>query len=505
MDERKPENLHDDRSAPMAVGDQRLERHIGFFGGTLLNSSGGCMLLVWVLGALFSMIGLTTFLELGTMLPRSGGEKVYLGYAFPEPKQLVSFLYMATFGILSNGGAIGSGAIAFGQNMIYAVNRDVQVDDWQARGVGVAAIVFWVIICSFSSKIAMRCSNVFVILTVLLLFFLVGVGFAGLVGQLPDRPDLRTNFSFDHTSPSLGSLASGMYFVIYSYTGYFNLQRVTDELVDPIKNLPRCGIASIALTGVLYVLANVAYLSVLSTNEISGSNVTVASALFDKAFGGNVFGAHILPALIAFSSFGFVVTYSASRTILEYAREGMLPFDGFFSHVNSKLNTPVRALFFVGAVSVVFVLAPPPGAAYEFTLSFINYGDYIFIGLCGVAVLVLRRTAPDLHRPIRAPISLVTLFVAICAFLTVVVFIPPTGDITPYPYFVPYVCWIGIVVLCVGLWYVKVVKYRALETSYNQEIRSIGNNSNETFENTFKQVSPASSSSQVLKSKKLWA
>jgi amino acid transporter len=100
-----------------------------------------------------------------------------------------------------------------------------------------------------------------------------------MAGVLPDRPSLETNFSFQGTVHNAGSYANALYFVIYSYGGYYNLQRVTDELINPLVNLPRCGATSIVFAATLYLLANCAYLAVLPLEIIKSSNLTVAANL----------------------------------------------------------------------------------------------------------------------------------------------------------------------------------------------------------------------------------
>lgn len=86
---------------------------------------------------------------------------------------------------------------------------------------------------------------------------MICVGFAGLAGRLPEQPDLKENFSFDGTLNSAGSYANAIYYVIYAYGGWYNLNYVIDELKDPIVNLPRCAITALSLTTILYFLANV--------------------------------------------------------------------------------------------------------------------------------------------------------------------------------------------------------------------------------------------------------
>ncbi|ORX47744.1 amino acid transporter [Hesseltinella vesiculosa] len=488
------------RLAPLAVGDQKLQRHLGYFSGTMINigqiigtgifsnpalillntGSGGMMLILWVIGAFSALSGLLTFLELGTMLPRSTAEKEYLAYAFPKPRQLASFVFMTMIAIVSYSAGIAQGSTAFGSNIVYSIYAGEKTNDWQARGFAAFGLTFWVVVNMLSAKAAIRFNNFFTILKIALLLLLICVGFAGMSGRLPDRPDYAINFSFQGTLNNAGSYANAIYYVIYSYSGYYNLQKITDELKDPIRNLTRCGISALAFTTVLYMLANIAYLAVLPLDKIRDASITVAARLFTTAFGG-VFGSQVLPVFVGLSSFGYigasigpVVMYSGSRVILEFAREGYMPFHRFFSHVHPKFNTPIRALMLKYSISLIFLLAPPPGSTFQFIMSFSNYGGYFFSGLCGVGLILLRRREPDLRRPIKAPLPLVLFSMAVSLYSLVFVFIPPTNKPSGYPYWVPYIVSISFGIACIGLWYLKMYTFNGLDDSYNNDIREIG-------------------------------
>ncbi|KAI9303096.1 amino acid/polyamine transporter I [Cunninghamella echinulata] len=494
----KPNSQNDadvpDGIAPMAVGDQKMSRHITFFGGTMFTiggiigtgifsnssyilqstGSGGMMLLMWAIGALFACCGLATYLELGTMLPRSGAEKEYLSYIYPHPRQLVPFIYMIICGVLVRCGELAQASIVFGENIIYSMHNGQQMNQWAAQGFGVFCITFWITVNIFSYKCAVRFNNFFSMLKIALLVLLVCIGFAGLAGRLPKQPNLKENFSFNGTLTNLGSYANGIYFVIFSYSGYYSVQTVTDELKDPIRNLPRIGVTSIFFVTIIYILANVAYLAVLPLDVIRESKLTVAADLFSAAFGG-VFGTRVLPIFVGLSSFGFVgiSTYAGSRVVLEFSRQGHLPFDRFFSKLHPTLQTPIRSLMLIYVITLIFMLGLPPGTAFEFIMSFVIYGEHIFATLCAIGVLILRRREPNTKRPIRAPVIAVLVYSGICIFTNVFVFITPK-TLPPYPYYAPYLCTVGFIFICVGLWYIKMYLYNGLENSYNNSIKKEG-------------------------------
>ncbi|KAI8328075.1 amino acid/polyamine transporter I [Blakeslea trispora] len=504
-DAQQPVNL-----APIAVGDQKLDRHLGFFSGTMMNvgymvgtgifssptfildycGSGAMMLVLWTVGAVFAGTGMWSYLELGTMLPKSGGTQEYLSYEFTKPKQLVAFLFMIMVGILSSGSGIASSAVAFGENIMYAIGGPDYRNDWQSRGFAIFCLTFWLVLNTLSSKMAIRVNNLFTVIKVVLLILLICVGFAGLAGRLPNKPDVHENFSFIGTTNNPGSFASAIYYVIYSYDGWYNLNYVMDELKDPIKNLPRCAISALSLTTALYILTNVAYLAVLPIQVIKSSNLTVAANLFNTAFGGT-FGLRVLPVFVGLSSFGYVGVsfYSGSRIVLEAARKGFLPYDRFFSRVQPKLQTPISSGVLLYVISLIFLLAPPPGSVFQFVTAFSGYGSYFFSALSVVGLLILRRTEPTLERPIRVPVIISIIFIVICSYTLVFVFIPQpsSGD---YPYWLPYMVSIILCICSTGLWHYKVNIKNSLETSYNAEISM--RNQTEDQTTTFSETLPPS-------------
>ncbi|KAI9261734.1 amino acid/polyamine transporter I, partial [Sporodiniella umbellata] len=380
----------------------------------------------------------------------------------------MSFLFMIIVCIFGCSSSLAQGSVVFGSNMVYAIGGPDYKNDWAVRGFAVFCLLFWLVLNVVSSKNAIRANNIFTVLKVLILILLICVGFVGLSGHIPNQPDLSLNFSFKGTLKNPGSYANAIYYVISAYAGWSNLNFVMDELVDPIRNLPRCAVTAVSLVTLLYFLANVAYLSVLSIDTIIHSNATVASNIFSTAFGG-VFGSRILPMLTGLSSFGAMGAsfYAGSRIALEAARKGYLPYDHFFSKVNPRFQTPMHSLILLFFISLIFLLAPPPGAVFTFIVAFSGYGNHFFSGMAVLGLLIMRKTQPNIKRPIKAPIAVSILFIGICIFTLAFVFIPPTYFSNPYPYWLPYVVTIAIAVMSIGLWYYRVVYSDALSKSYN--------------------------------------
>lgn len=119
---------------------------------------------------------------------------------------------------------------------------------------------------------------------------------------------------------------------------------MTEELRDPYKNLPRAIYISLPLVTAIYVLANMAYLAVLSRDEMIASNaiaVTFGNKLLSVSF------AWIIPLMVAISAFGGLCVHimASSRMCFVGARNGHMP--ALLSHINVKTFTPVPSLVFL--------------------------------------------------------------------------------------------------------------------------------------------------------------
>jgi len=104
---------------------------------SILGSVGsvGASLMLWVLGLVLSFCGLFVWLELGTMIPRSGGEKVYLEAMYRRPKNLATVVY-ATYMILLH---ISSGnCLVFAENILVSAGKDGSI--WAVRGIAIGDV-----------------------------------------------------------------------------------------------------------------------------------------------------------------------------------------------------------------------------------------------------------------------------------------------------------------------------------------------------------------------------
>lgn len=118
-------------------------------------------------------------------------------------------------------------------------------------------------------------------------------------------------------------------------------------------------------------MSQVAYFAAVPKEEILDSGRILAASFFRNVFGGTAERA--LSVFVALSAFGNVlsVIFSQGRLVQELGREGILPFSRFWAS-NRPFNAPLAGLFEHWLVSVIIMLAPPPGDAYNFILKWVS-------------------------------------------------------------------------------------------------------------------------------------
>jgi amino acid transporter len=142
------------------------------------------------------------------------------------------------------------------------------------------------------------------------------------------------------------------------------------ETRNPVRTLKIAAPTALVLVGILYMLTNIAYLAAVPKDEIVSSGRILAASFFRNVFGERAERA--LSVFVALSAFGNVlsVIFSQGRIVQELGREGILPFSSFFAS-NKPFNAPLAGLFEHWVVSLIIMLAPPPGDAYNFILNVI--------------------------------------------------------------------------------------------------------------------------------------
>lgn len=445
---------------------------------TILSLSGsvGTSMIMWAVGSLIAFTGLLTYMELGSAIPRNGGEKNYLEYIYTKPRFFVTAMYASYVFFL--GWAAGN-SIVTGEFLLNAAGKEIT--KWNSRGIGVAVITFAFLVNSLHVKSGLFLANALGVFKIVIVIFITVTGWVALGGGIKSK-----NFSDPHnfvdsfkgTTPTGYGIVNALYNVIWSYVGYSNVNYALGEVKNPVKVLKIAAPSALIVIAILYIFVNIAYYAVIPKEEILTSERIVVSLFFKHAFGHSAEKA--ASVFVALSTLGNVIAviFSQGRIVQQLGREGCLPFNRLFATLK-PFNTPFFGLLQHWIVCIVTILAPPPGDAYNFVMNLISYPLNIVNTFVALGLLWLKYQAHKGKRnwsaPITAPWPVVLFFFLSSLYLIVAPYIPPSAGQSVYesmPYYIHCVVTWGVFGVGGAYWAVwtKVLPYFGKYTLTAKEV-----------------------------------
>jgi len=336
---------------------------------------------IWVVGALYALLGANALAELGTMMPRNGAQYVFARHAFGD---YAGFL-VGWMDWVSTCAATGAIATVIGES----VSQIARGPTTLAQPVAMAVVIVFTLLLVRGTRLGDIAQQITSLLKTLALLALVIACFA-----------FAGNANVSRPAPALPSAAGFTAFllaaqsVIYAFDGWTGAIYFSEELDDPARQIPRSMFYGLLSVAVIYLSINIAFIYAVPLGALAGSPLaaaTVANALF----GAN--GELIVRVIvvIALPSAVNACLLMASRVLNSVSR------DGLGISVASSVNrggTPAVALIATSLVTLMFL------ATGTFN-TMIAIAAFFFVGsytLSFLAVFVLRRREPRASRPYRA-------------------------------------------------------------------------------------------------------
>ena len=415
------------------------------------------LIAAWLVTAAMTMIGALSYGELAAMMPKAGGQYVYLREALGP---IWGFLYGWTLFLVIQTGTIAAVGVAFGK-FLGVFFPSVSQSHWilhpgsgniglnTANLAAIAVITLLTFTNTRGVKLGAAVQNVFTSAKVLALLGVIGVG---LVAK--NATAIAANFGhafFAGANPGArhpvqigsflgmggGSAVVGIFTLIavvqvgslFSSDAWNNVTFTAGEIQNPKRNLP----LSLALgTGVvllLYILCNLVFLAVLPMNgtqagtTLAGRGIAfaaedrVATAVMESAFAG--VGAKLMAGAILISTFGCVngMLLAGARVYYAMSRDGL--FFAATGKLDPKTGVPRNSLWLQCAWTCLLCLS----GSYGQLLDYVIFAVLVFYVLTIIGLFVLRRTQPDTPRPYRAfgypvlPALYIVMAVWICGVL----------------------------------------------------------------------------------------
>lgn len=427
--------------------------------------SPGWLLVVWIITGLLTMIGALSYGELAAMMPKAGGQYVYLREAYSP---FWGFLYGWTLFLVIQTATIAAVAVGFAKFIgvliptisvenyliepirIGSSSYAVSLSTAQVVGIVMIALLTWM--NTRGIKLGKLIQNTFTFAKTGSLIALIVLG---IVVGLYSYPEIAAaNFgdlwtvrgTLQDVAPDLTAIVAFGLFVgicvaqtnsLFSADAWNNITFTAGEVKDPKRNIPLSLALGTGLVITLYLLANVAYLVTLKFEAIQKvADDRVATATADVIFPG--LGAAIMAIAIIVSTFGCNngLILAGARAYYAMAKDGL-----FFKSSGelNKFHVPAWGLVIQGIWATFYVLPRTVkadgsyGSLYNDLLTYVISAALIFYILTIIGIFVLRAKQPDAERPYKAfgyPI-VPALYVVGASVILVVLFVYQTTATWP--------------------------------------------------------------------------
>ena len=390
--------------------------------------SPGYLLLVWLITGIITIIAALSYGELAGMMPRAGGQYVYLREAY---NPLIGFLYGWTLFLVIQTGTIAAVGVAFAKftsviipwfSETHVLLKIGGLSISASQILAIASILILTGINIWGLREGKFVQNLFTLTKTLALFGLILLGI--FIGK--NSVAITANFSafwegnWTHVADGkifsietlagfglLAAIGAAMVGSLFSSDAWQNITFTAGEVINPKKTIPLSMVIGTAIVTLLYLAANFSYILVLplagtpdGTTVVERGIQFAASDRVGVAAATMIFGetaAIIMAILIMVSTFGCNnglilagarVYYAMANDNLFFKKIGML----------NKNNVPGIALTVQGLWSSALCLS----GTYSDLLDYVMFAVILFYILTIIGIFILRRKQPDAVRPYRA-------------------------------------------------------------------------------------------------------
>lgn len=374
----------------------------------------GMVIVVWIAAGILSLAGALTYAELAAMMPRAGGEYVFVREAYGAP---LGFLYGWMQVFIAKTGSQASVAVALAiflndltkgtLNAVY-FKTNLFGFEYQFGTLQVIALSAIAIVTLVNCATVVVSGNIAAFLTVIKIALVLGVGVgAFLLARSGDwshfsqavNDNVAKCFDVDKaTRYGMGGFGAAMLAALWGYDGWNNLTLVAGEVKNPQRNIPLALIGGMLIIISLYVFVNIAYFYALDPTTIA--SITKESSVareVAQTFLGPVAVSLIAAALLS-SSVGTLHTSILTGARVPYVMSRDRLFFQNLARLNPRTHVPIGALILQGIWASILALS----GSFDALTDYVIFGSWIFYGLVTASVFLFRRRMPNAERPYRA-------------------------------------------------------------------------------------------------------
>jgi amino acid transporter len=362
----------------------------------------------WIIGAVVILFVAFTYAELGAMFPESGGSVRYGHYSHGT---LVGFVagWAAWIAIVSVIPVEAEASVQYMSSWPWAWAHSLYVHAANGQGVlsiaglliSAALVVIYFLVNFWSVKVFADTNSA-------ITFFKLIVPAATAVALMCSGFHAENFHVGVHGGRHVGNLAAILTAVatsgiVFSYNGFQSPVNLAGEARHPGRSVPFAIFGSIALSTIVYLMLQVAFLGSVAPEHLGEgwAALEYSSPFAQLALALNLNWLALLlysDAFVSPSGTGSTYTATTARMIYAMQRSGTVP--EVFGRVHPKYGIPRPAMWFNLLVSFIFLFFFRGWGKLAAVISVATIITYLVVP---ISVMVLRRTAPDLHRPLRVP------------------------------------------------------------------------------------------------------
>jgi basic amino acid/polyamine antiporter, APA family len=346
--------------------------------GDASGLAGNAVWLSFLVGAIVALFTGLTYAELASMYPKAASEYVYLGKAYG--KRILAFL---TEWVMLITEIVAATAVSIGFAGYLSNASGLPVLPMAAL-----LLVALSVVALFGVKASLGLNTVLSIVAIggLILVVLAGIGKLGSV-------------SYSYSPNGITGILAASSLVFFAYIGFDNMANLSEETKRPEKTVPRGLLIAVAISTVLYLAVGLTAVGLVGWQQLSTSDAPLALAA-SVTLGPPAYDILTVTALLTTLNTVLVLLVVSSRIIYGMSRESALP--KVFGRLNGKTRTPFVASIVVLLLSLALLPLGNVAAVAKIT----SFGSLLTFALVNLALLHLRRVAPHIPRPFRAPLSI---------------------------------------------------------------------------------------------------
>ena len=386
--------------------------------------SPGWLMVVWLITGIITVIGALSYGELASMMPHVGGQYVYLREAYHP---LLGFLFGWTTFLVIQCGSIAAVAVAFAkfsgvlfpwisdQNILLQFGI-LKISSTMVIAIAMISFLTW--LNTRGIVTGKTVANIFSSTKVIALFGFILIGFFATKNINSLEINKEVFWQAGKIGPGntviplvgfslIAAIGTALVGSLFSADAWYNVTYLSDEVINPKRNVPLSLFYGTLLISVIYLFTNFVYIKILPlSGSPSGTDVLsrgiqyatddrVATSAMSVVFGN--YAAVIMAIFIMISTFGcnHGLILAGPRVYYAMAKDGL-----FFKKVGeiNKKGVPGFALAVQGVWSVLLCLS----GTYGDLLDYVIFAVLIFFTLTILAIFILRKKRPDIPRPYKA-------------------------------------------------------------------------------------------------------